>query len=152
MNDLEIKTSLLQFCQLFVSERRRKVESTIKNIEESLFEEGKSTAGDKHHTGRAMLQIDRENAGKQLQEVERLEGMLRQIRLDGAFQTARVGSMIKTESTIYFLSISAGATTFNGQSYICISTHSPIGQLLLGKTQGDSISFRGTPQTILHIS
>lgn len=147
-----IKSSLLQFCQTYIRARRVKVEHVIKSIEESLLEEGKSTAGDKHHTGRAMLQIDRENAGKQLMEIERLEDVIGQIRLDGNFTTARLGSLVQTNTSTYFLSISAGITTLNEKTYICISTLSPIAQLLLGKVAGDSFSFRGNQQTILKIS
>lgn len=152
MNTILLKTKLLSFCQVYILDRRKKVISSIATIEESLFEEGKSTAGDKHHTARAMLQIDRENAGKQLQEVERIETALRLINIDGQFETARLGSLVKTKESTYFLSISAGLTTIDTIPFICISKQSPIGQLVLGKKGGDSFHFRGNEQMILSVN
>ena len=41
----------------------------MKEIKEALFEEIKSSVGDKHETGRAMLQLEREKVGNQFYEV-----------------------------------------------------------------------------------
>jgi hypothetical protein len=69
MTVLEIKSSLLDACKNNVRTRYEKVQTAIADIVESLNDETKSSAGDKHETGRAMLQIDRENAGKKLMEL-----------------------------------------------------------------------------------
>ena len=73
MNTLELKSILLKQCSQFVATRNEKILKTIKDIEYSLKEESKSTSGDKHHTGRAMLQIDREHVGYQLKEIEKVK-------------------------------------------------------------------------------
>lgn len=142
MTPLKIKQTLLAYCQNFAEERRQKVLKTITNIEESLFEEGKSTAGDKHHTGRAMLQIDRENAGKQLQEAEKLTALAAKIQVVRAGEVVSLGSLVHTETVQYFIGVSAGLISLSGTEYYCVSPSSPIGQLLLGKREGDSYIFR----------
>ena len=62
----ELKFELQQQCKDLIKSRHRSILNTISDIETSLKDESKNTSGDKHNTGRAMLQIERENAGKQL--------------------------------------------------------------------------------------
>jgi len=152
MTPLELKTILLAECFNYVATRKKKVLKAIATIEESLFEEGKSTAGDKHHTGRAMLQIDRENVGKQLFVVEKLEEVVNKITLKTTTNTARLGSLVFTKNGDYFLSISAGAITVNDRIYLCVSTGSPIGQLILGKKEGAPLFFNGNEFLIKSVS
>ncbi len=148
----QIKEALLEKCFGYVEARKQKILTSIANIEESLFEEGKSTAGDKHHTGRAMLQIDRENVGKQLLEVEKIERVVHAINLDSKSDLAKLGSLVTTVTATYFLSISAGAITVNGDTYFCISTLAPVGKLLQGKAVGDSFYFNGSEIQITNIA
>ena len=143
MTQTELKEALLLMCFKFVRDRKEKILATIDSIEDSLFDSGKSTAGDKHHTGRAMLQIERENVGVQLMEVENIEAILRRISVYHAAKSVRLGSLVATKNARYFLSISAGMVFVNGANYICISVGSPIGQLLLGKKEGDTYTFSG---------
>lgn len=151
MNPTELKEALLLMCTKYIKERREKVLAVINSIEDSLYGEEKSTAGDKHHTGRAMLQIQRENVGVQLMEVENIEGILNRISVYNPTGTARLGSLVATKNANYFLSISAGMIFLNGTNYICISVGSPIGQLLLGKKEGDTFTFSGKHHTITEI-
>ena len=69
MNQQELKTHLLSICVSQLATRRASVDKILANVALSLKEETKSSAGDKHETGRAMLQLERENAGKQLAEI-----------------------------------------------------------------------------------
>ena len=139
-------------CVKYVQDRKEKILASISSIEDSLFDEGKSTAGDKHHTGRAMLQIERENVGVQLMELEKTESILHKIGIYATSEVVRMGSLVTTKNAHYFLSISAGMVTVNGGNYICISIGSPIGQLLLGKRKGDTFSFNANTFQILSVS
>lgn len=143
MTPIELKEALLLMCIRYIKDRKEMVLKSIVSIEESLFEEGKSTAGDKHHTGRAMLQIERENTGIQLMEIENTEAILRKVSIYSKSDVIRMGSLVATKNANYFLSISAGMVAVNATNYICISVGSPIGQLLLGKKKGDTYTFSG---------
>lgn len=144
MTPIELKEALLLMCVKYVRDRKEKIAASITHIEDSLFNEGRSTAGDKHHTGRAMLQIERENVGVQLLELEKTEAILHKIGIYASSDVIRMGSLVATKNADYFLSISAGMIPLNGKNYICISIGSPIGQLLLGKKKGDTYSFRAS--------
>jgi hypothetical protein len=146
-----LKTSLFEQCSQMVEKRYLKVKQSIADIEESLFEESKSSAGDKHETGRAMLQIDRENAGKQLFEIEGLQSLIRKIDIKTTSDYVRLGSLVYTTQGTYFVSISIGAVLVGKTSYICIALHSPIGNLLAGKKKGDGFIFNEKEYKILTI-
>ena len=148
MTTKELKTTLLNYCKEVVDKRFNKIKQTISDIEESLLEESKSSAGDKHETGRAMLQIDRENAGKQLQEIEKLQQLVRKIDINSKSDYVRLGSLVYTNQATYFIGISIGVVTVGKTNYVCVALNSPIGQLLSGKKKGDSFVFNEKDYTI----
>jgi len=148
MTTNEIKAALLEQCSLTVENRYQKIRQTIRGIEESLFEESKSSAGDKHETGRAMLQIDRENAGYQLREIEQLQRTIPKINIATSSENARLGSLVITEKANYFLSLSIGDIVIENSHYYCVATSSPIGQQFLGKKKGESYTFNNTTNQI----
>jgi len=137
----QIKAELLQTCKTIVDNRFIKVKQTISDIEESMLGEDKSSAGDKHETGRAMLQIDRENAGKQLSEIEKLKQLYKLIDIKATSDYARLGSLINTNHAYFFISLSVGAVMVNKTNYLCVALNSPIGVQLSGKRKGDSFVF-----------
>ncbi len=152
MNDKELKTALLNHCKEVVENRFDKIKQTIAGIEESLVEESKSSAGDKHETGRAMLHIDRENAGKQLLEIEKLQQLVRKIDVNSKSDYARLGSLVYTNQGTYFLSISIGAVTVGKSIYMCVALNAPIGQILSGKKKNDSFIFNEKEFTVKSVA
>ena len=152
MMNKELKKVLLMECFRNVEERHQRIKQLIVSIEESLFEESKSSAGDKHETGRAMLQIERENAGKQLQEVESTLLTLKRVESYTASDTVHLGSLVFTSKETYFISVSVGLLKVNAKKYLAISPLSPIGKILMGKMAGAELSFNGTEFQITNIS
>ncbi|MAP55711.1 3-oxoacyl-ACP synthase [Altibacter sp.] len=151
MTVIELKSALKDQCALVVEKRFQKIKQSIADIEESLLEESKNSSGDKHETGRAMLQIDRENAGKQLQEIENLQSLVKKIDVKATSDYARLGSLVYTNHGTFFISISKGATVVNELTYFCVALHSPIGNFLSGKRIKDSFTFNEKEYTISSI-
>ncbi len=145
------KEKLYDHCEQFVKERLDRIQDRIANIQESLTSETKSTAGDKHETGRAMLQLEREKAGAQLAQVQKLQEVLAKIDVHSSSEIIRLGSIIETSTGNYYLSISVGKIIIDNHTYFAIATNTPIGKLLLGKTIGDHFSFNGNEITIENI-
>lgn len=141
---MEIKEALLQQCKKIVNGRLLKLQHSIRNIQESLSSETKSSAGDKHETGRAMLQLEREKLGAQLAEVQKLNETLLRISIENTSETIRLGSVVYTSSSNYFISISIGEINYDQDKFFAISPSTPMGKLLIGKREGESIVFRGT--------
>ncbi|MBQ0733870.1 3-oxoacyl-ACP synthase [Aquimarina celericrescens] len=149
MNTQDIKQKLLDKCKQYTDQRLQRIQAIITDIQESLTSETKSTAGDKHETGRAMLQLEREKAGAQLAEVQKLQEILHKIDVSLLSDRVHLGSLVETSNGYYFISISVGKITIDNQSYFAIAVNSPLGRLLLGKTVGDHFNFNGEKFTII---
>jgi transcription elongation GreA/GreB family factor len=123
----------------------------IENIQESLQSETKSSAGDKHETGRAMLQLEREKAGNQLKDIQLQQEIFSRVNIQTTSEVVCLGSLVKTNVATYFIAISVGKLAIDEIRYFAISPSSPIGQMLLGKAVDDQFSFNGVEQQIIEI-
>jgi len=151
MLQLKIKEALFEQCEAFVNKRLYNIENAISSNQKALQSETKSSAGDKHETGRAMLQLEMEKAGQQLAGIVQMKEILAKIDLSKTSKNACLGSLILTEKAGYFLSISAGQLVVEDTVYFAISVSSPIGKLLLGKQEKEVLSFNGNPIVIHEI-
>ena len=140
---MKIKEELYNQCQDFVNKRLQTVQNTITSNQKALTSETKSSAGDKHETGRAMLQLEMEKAGQQLSGVSLMKETLAKIDISKTSKIASLGSLIITEKANYFLSISAGKLKAEAEIYFAISVSSPIGKALLGKGINEELVFNG---------
>lgn len=150
-SNLQIKQELYTQCVDFVEARHTKIQIQINEIQESLTSETKSSAGDKHETGRAMLQLEREKAGQQLAEIEKIKENLAKVDPTKSTQRIGLGSIVFTSQSNYFMAISAGQLKVEAEVFYAISPNTPIGLLLAGKKVGDPISFRDQQFTIKSI-
>ncbi len=139
---MTIKEELYNQCEAFIHSRLNAIQKTIEEIQIYLTSEPKSPAGDKHETGRAMLQLEREKAGQQLAEIQKLNQLVSKIDVSKNTSTIGLGSVIFTTQSNYFIAISAGELKVGNELFYAISANTPIGELLLGKKSGDQIEFR----------
>jgi transcription elongation GreA/GreB family factor len=140
--NLKTKQVLYSKCLEYIDIRFQTVQNTIREIQESLLSETKSSAGDKHETGRAMLQLEREKAGNQLAEINKIKENFFKIDVSKSAKNVGLGSMVYTTNSNYFIAISAGELTVDTIKFFSISPNTPIGLLLMGKQVGDIIAFR----------
>ena len=148
---MELKKRLYNTCVEFVNKREETVNQIITSNQKALTSETKSSAGDKHETGRAMLQLEMEKASQQLEGIYQMKLLLDKISIDETFEFIRLGSLIVTSQERYFVAISAGQITIFNIMYYAISPSSPIGKLLLGKKVGDAFMFNEKTITIQEI-
>jgi transcription elongation GreA/GreB family factor len=139
---VNIKQELYSQCLNFVENRIEAIKRNIEEIQQSLLSETKSSAGDKHETGRAMIQLEREKAGEQLRDAEALKEVLFKVNPLSTTLKITLGSVVYTSDLNYFIAISAGQIRINGIAFFAISPQTPIGQKLTGKRIGDEVVFR----------
>ncbi|MDT7831344.1 3-oxoacyl-ACP synthase [Flavobacteriaceae bacterium S356] len=149
---MNIKQKLYKRCEEIVDHRLLNIENTIASHRKALNSETKSSAGDKHETGRAMLQLEMEKAGQQLVSVQQMKETLAKIDISRESNIVSLGALIGTNTGNYFLSISAGQMQIEKTTYFAISTSSPIGKLLLGKKEGEGLFWNGRKIKIHTIS
>lgn len=145
---MSIKEQLLNECKLYVTQREQTVHEIIASNKKALLSETKSSAGDKHETGRAMLQLEMEKASQQISVVQQMKEVLFRINTSNTSEVVRLGSIVYTNKGTYFLVVSIGKVTINTNDYFVISSSSPIGKLLLGKRKNETITFNNTKITI----
>ena len=148
---IAIKKELYKACVDFVNKREETVHQIITSNQNALTSETKSSAGDKHETGRAMLQLEMEKASQQLESIHQMKIILDKISIDTTSEIIRLGSLVLTDQANYFLAISVGELIIQNKKYYAISPVSPIGKLLLGKKAGDEFVFNGKAVTIQEI-
>ncbi len=146
-----MKQELYNFCQAFTDDRIVRIQTNIHAIQEALASETKSSAGDKHETGRAMLQLEREKLGQQLAEAEKTRQLLAKVNIKNNPIHVSLGSLVHTSKGNYFLAISAGEFKQENHQIFCISGGTPIGKLLLGKSVGNIVVFNEEEIVVLKI-
>lgn len=131
-------------------QQQRKVEFELymQDLQGSLQSEGKSTAGDKHETGRAMVHLEMEKAQHQLENIQLMMEQLQRIQRSAAHLTSSFGSFILTDSDRFLIGVGLGKQLIHGQLIYCVGLDAPIANLLMHKNVGDVFLFNGTKQTI----
>ena len=136
-----MKEELYLECIRLIQERIVGIKSELASIEESRNNETKSSAGDKYETGRAMMQMEEEKSRMQLGKANQLRLELMEINLKQNNGQISKGNLVITDKGKYFISIGLGKVKIGNDVYYCISTASPIGIQMRGKTVGDEIKF-----------
>ena len=138
-----VKEKLYASCITYVESRLNNAEAAMDEAQDSANSETKSTAGDKHDTARAMMQLAAEQNAKHLAEARKLQQALKQIDPKSKHSKVEVGSLVETSNGNYYLSISAGKIELEGDIYFAISPSAPIAQVLLSAKVGDTMIFNG---------
>ena len=134
---MTLKQKVYDHYMQVVNDKLRSLQQVLADLKESSSNETKSTAGDKHETALAMLQIEQANVGSQLQDVLEKKSALGKI--DPALLCSKIinGSLVKTDKVYLFISIALGKATINDNPVTALSPQSPLGQKLLGLSVGE---------------
>lgn len=146
-----IKHILVAQCKKELALKQKFLKDSLISAQESTHSETKSSAGDKHETGRAMAQLEQENLSKQLDALQQLQTQLNQINPDKRVVEVQSGAVVKTEKMNLFFGVPFGKMECEGKIYYCVSMLSPIGQAAKGKSTGEQFSINGVAHTIISI-
>ena len=124
------------------------LQKVLNDLKESGANETKSTAGDKHETALAMLQIEQANTRAQLQEILNQQAALEKINPELSVNMVLNGSLIKTSRGYLFMSIALGKAVVDDITVIALSPKSPLGQKLMGLKVGETTVMNVTEYVI----
>jgi transcription elongation GreA/GreB family factor len=127
------------------------LKKVLADLKESGANETKSTAGDKHETALAMLQIEQANIRGQLSEALTQKASLEKINHSVIAGTIVKGSLIKTNKGYFFMSIALGKAVLEGVAVTALSPQSPLGIKLLGLKRGEAAEINNTNYVIENI-
>ena len=148
---LVIKQKLYRKCTEYIDDRIQSIQKKLNDIKESRSNETKSSAGDKHETGRTMMQIEEQKMTVQLYAANDVRQILQKINVAESQNEIALGSLVLCNTGNYFLAISSGKMTIDGMNCYGISMQTPIAKTLLGKNVGDEIEFNGRIIKVLGI-
>lgn len=149
---LELKRDIFRVCSEKVSQRIASLEAELHTLAESASSDTKSSMGDKYETAREMINLEKEKFSTQLADAQKMKATLDSLDIETVNQKAVLGSLIKSSTCLFFLSISLGKIVVNGKEVFVLSPASPIGQGLMGKQMNNSIEFAGKLERIIAVS
>ena len=115
------------------------LQQVLADLKESGANETKSTAGDKHETSLAMIQIEQANRRDQLAQLVAQKLILEKINPNIVAPIVVMGSLIKTDKGYLFMSVALGKAIVEGINLIALSPQSPLGMKLMGLKEKDTV-------------
>jgi transcription elongation GreA/GreB family factor len=146
-----LKNTVHQALTTILLEKHQELSSILRDAAEGKSNDAKSSAGDKHEVGVAMVQLEQEKLGKQVQIIEEQLTLLSRIDLSKIHVKIGLGSLVNCENQWYYFSIGHGLLQVANQSIFCLNPQAPLGKEMLGKAVGDLVSFQGRKMVIQSI-
>jgi transcription elongation GreA/GreB family factor len=134
---MKLKENIYNHYLQVINDRISSVKQLLSDLKETGSNETKSTAGDKHETALAMIQIEQANTLAQLQDLLEKKSALEKINPLLSAPKVVIGSLIKTSRGYLYMSIALGKATINDIIITTVSPKSPLGLKLMGLTVGD---------------
>lgn len=143
MIDKKFKILVHKLCVKRIEEKLNTLKKAISDAQQAANNETKSSAGDKHETGRAMAQLETEKLGIQAEETIKQLELVNRINPFELNEKVALGSLVETSQGLFYLSISLGKIEIDKQMVYAISTQSPIAKQLIGLNKNSKINFNG---------
>lgn len=148
---IEFKQSIYSNLLQLQDQKISQLQLALDSLYNDLSSESKSSSGDKHETGRAMIQLEQEQLGKLLQEARLQKSALSQLDINNKRESITNGSLVNANNTWYFICSTPVKITIDSTIVYCISLNSPIGKLFAGKKPSEKVIFNGSTMLISDI-
>jgi len=151
MELLQLKANVQAEGQRLLEKKIQNLEAMLSDLNDALRSESKSTAGDKHETGRAMAHLEIEKLGRQLADAKKMAVAFNGLDADKTLDTVGPGALVKTSMGLFYVSVALGKIEANGKSIFALSPGAPLGRKILGAKKGDEIPFNGKRIAIVEV-
>ncbi|WP_245590647.1 hypothetical protein [Adhaeribacter aquaticus] len=139
--NLALKQRLLTECIKIQNAQIQNAKSAMDEAQESANEH-QGAIEDKFESFREACQIQRDMFAKQLDESISTMAILKRINATKENKNIMLGSVIITNLQKFFISVSIGEITVEGEKFFAISAMSPLFKAMVDKTEGEEFSFR----------
>lgn len=138
-------------CLAVVNERIVDLEASILDTQRSSQSDTKSSAGDKHETGRAMAQLEIEKQQVSLGNLIAMRDVL--ARLDPTVPQERVreGALVRTDRGLFYIAVGLGRMVVDGQEVLVMSPQAPLAEALQRTPIGGTARFNGVAQVVVEV-
>jgi transcription elongation GreA/GreB family factor len=145
---MKLKQKIYNHYLQVITDKIAMLQKVLNDLKESGANETKSTAGDKHETALAMLQIEQANTRAQLQEILNQQAAMQKINPSLSADIVLNGSLIKTNRGYFYMSVALGKADVDDISVIALSPQSPLGNRLMGLKAGATTAVNNTDYVI----
>ncbi|AHM63303.1 hypothetical protein D770_25290 [Flammeovirgaceae bacterium 311] len=146
-----LKKDLHELCLQQINQRITTAKEAMDAAQAAANAEGKSSAGDKYETGRAMMQLERDQHARLLAEALKLKQALDNLDVTRQHDQVQAGSLLRTDMGNFYIAVSLGKLTLEGQEYMAISPVTPLAGSLMGLHSGDAAVFNNKKFRILEL-
>ncbi|NBL65325.1 hypothetical protein GV828_08965 [Flavobacterium sp. NST-5] len=113
--------------------------------------DAKGSAGDKHETALSMMHLEQEKLNHKIAEYISQKEILDKIDADFVSGKIAIGSLVTANNILLFVSSALPKISIEGKNIIALSPQSPLGQKLMGQSEGYQFEINGTNYTIQKI-
>ncbi len=124
------KDALVVHCRKLLERKLTDIRNELEQLQLDLTSESKSTAGDKHETGRAMIHLEVEKLAVRMQEAELMLQQWDKIDFIKQSSVVQPGTLVQTNQGLFLISVPYGRVEFSDESLYLISPGSPLGKQL----------------------
>ncbi|UYQ94940.1 hypothetical protein MKQ68_07515 [Chitinophaga horti] len=145
------KTQLKTTAELIIRERIAATKALIDDAQEAANSEGKSSAGDKYETGRAMGHLQKDMYARQQAENQKELEHLQKINTGVIFEAVQTGAYVRCAEYSFFIAAGLGKQRIADETVFFLSPHAPLALILLHKKVGDRFLFNKKDTAILDV-
>ena len=150
MDCSELKGKIIEHCTDIFQRKLLIINDELKHLSQAVEEDTKSSAGDKYETGREIANLEKEKLHVQALGFKNSLATLSNLPQSTSAKID-MGSLIQTNKEWIYLSISLGQLAVEGEEVLVISPLAPLARLLMGKENGETVTFRSNNYKIINI-
>ncbi len=143
-----LKHKILNYYKQQVEDRIDAFRDMIAALTEDAANDAKGSAGDKHETALSMMHLEQEKLNHKLGEFIAQKGILEKINPDVKTTKVAMGSLVKANDMLLFVSAALPKIIIDGTTVIALSPQSPLGIKLMGMEEKSEFEISGTKYTI----
>jgi transcription elongation GreA/GreB family factor len=148
---MTIKQQIYNHYLEHINDRIQNYRDMILDLAEDAQNDAKGSAGDKHETALSMMHIEQEKLNYKLKEVLEQKQVLESIDVDKVNKKIGIGSLIQTNTFLFFMSTALPKITIEEIDVVALSPSSPLGKIMLGKETNEEFEFNGMKYKISSI-
>lgn len=127
------------------------IQNQISSLSEDAQNDAKSSAGDKHETGLAMMHLEQEKLNAKLTEFLEMQQIALKLSEIKIVNKVVLGSIVKTNKAVFYVSVPIQSVNYKNTQVFCVSIHAPLIQSLLNKEVGAEVTCNNISHKILEI-
>lgn len=125
--------------QNLLAEKIQELRFMISDLARDAQNDAKGSAGDKHETALAMMHLEQEKLNHKLAENLNQKAIIDKIDAGSKHNKIALGSLVQANEMWFYISGAMPKIQLEDKTIIAVSSESPLGNQLMGKSEGDVI-------------